>query len=226
MLAFVLAMMAVFRSIGVALHSNAETLGIGIRFGKQVEEEQVQLASDKELSGFVTELYKLSNSGQTAQAWQLLEARIQDDAYKTEAELFGQLRNWDNVRLAIKAGQGYIERLVTGEDFRTCWNVLEFCYAANGNRYKLLSASSVLELSRRAETRIQTKIMVSILRRFEEDFANHPQQAEALLIASRLCAHDLDDFETAREIMAHLHAQYPAIHADKTYQALQALLYE
>ena len=226
MLVFVMAMMAVFRSIGVALHSNAETLGIGIRFGKQVEEDQLQLARDRELSGFVTGLYKLANGGQAAQAWQILEKRIQDDEYQSEAELFDQLRNWDNVRLAVKAGQGFIERLVAAEDFRTCWNVLEFCYTANGNSYKLLSASSVLELSRRAETRNQVKIMVSILRRFEEDFANHPQRAEALLIASRFCAHELDDFETASEIMAHLHAQYPAIHADKTYQALQAILSE
>jgi hypothetical protein len=226
MLAFVLAMMAVFRSIGVTLHSNAETLGFGIRFGKQVEEDQLQLARDRELSGFVTGLYKLANSGQAAQAWQLLEKRIQDDEYKSEAELFDQLRNWDNVRLAVKAGQGFIERLVAAEDYRTCWNVLEFCYAENGNSYRLLSASSVLELSGRAETRNQVKIMVSILRRFEEDFANHPQRAEALLIASRFCIHELDDFETASEIMTHLHAQYPAIHADKTYQALQAILSE
>lgn len=226
MLAFVMAMMTVFRSIGVALHSNAETLGIGIRFSKQVEEEQVQLARDRELSGFVTELYKLANSGQTAQAWQLLEKRIQDDDYKTEAELFGQIRNWDNVRVAVKAGQGFIERLVARQDYQTCWNVLEFCYAANGNRYKLLSAATVLELCGRAETRNQVKIMITLLRQFEEDFPNHPQRADALLMASKFCAHDLGDFESAREIMAHLRAQYPAIHADKTYQALQAILSE
>jgi len=226
MLAFVMAMMTVFRSIGVALHSNAETLGIGIRFSKQVEEEQVQLARDRELSGFITGLYKLASSGQTAQAWQLLEKRIQDENYRTEADLFDQLRNWDNVRLAVKAGQGFIERLVARQDYRTCWNVLEFCYSANGESYKLLSAATVLDLSERAETRDQVKIMITLLRQFEEDFPNHPQQAEALLMASRFCAHDLDDFETAREIMAHLHTDYPAIHADKTYQALQAILSE
>ncbi len=226
MMAFVMAMMTVFRSIGVALHHNADSLGFGVQYGKQVEDQQVQQAKDKELSVFVTTLYKLSNSGQMDKAWLSLETRIQDDGYKTEADLFVHLRGWDNVRLAVKAGQGFIERLVAREDYRTTWHVLEFCYAANRNKYRLLVAGTVLELSARAETRKQIEIMVYLLGRFEEDFPNHPRTGEALLKASQFYAHDLDDFEGAREIMARLNVQYPEIHASKTYQALRGILSE
>lgn len=226
MMAFVMAMMTVFRSIGIALHSNAESLGIGVQYGKQVEEQQVQQAKDKELSVFVTSLYKLSNSSQMDKAWLSLERRVRDDGYKTEADLFARLCGWDNVRLAVKAGQGFIERLVAREDYRTTWNVLEFCYTANRNEYRLLSAGTVLELSARAETREQIEIMVYLLGRFEEDFPNHPRTGEALLIASQFYAHDLNDFEGAREIMARLHAEHPEIHASKTYQALSGILSE
>lgn len=226
MLAFVLALMMLFRSIGVALHSNAETLGIGIRFGKQVEEEQVQLAKDRELSAFLTKLYKLTNGGYIAKAWTLLETRIRDDDYKTEADLFARIQKWDNVHLALKTGQGFIERLVARKDYRTCWDVLEFCFTANGDSYKLLSAATVFDLSARTETRNQVEIMVYLLLGFESEFPNHPKRAQALLKAAQLAAHDMNDYERAREIMARLHSRYPEIHQDNTYQNLGAILSE
>ena len=154
----------------------------------------------------------------------MLEKRLRDDNFATEADLFARIRDWDNARLAVKAGQGFIERLIAKQDFRTTWNVLEFCYTANGNDYKLLSAEAVMKLSTNAETRSQKSIMVSILRHFEEDFPNHPQTAESLLTAARFTAHDLDDYDSARKMVTHLQATYPSIHTNKAYQALSSIL--
>jgi len=224
MAVFLMAALTVFRSLGVVLHSNSETLGFPVRFGKQVEEKQSQLAKERELSDFSTQLYKLGNAGDLDKAWELLEKRLGDDNFATEADMFAHIRDWDNPRLAVKAGQGFIERLIAIQDFRTTWNVLEFCYTANGNDYKLLSAEAVIKLLTNAETRTQKSIMVSILRHFEEDFPNHPQTAETLLTAARFTAHDLDDFDSARKIVTHLHATYPSIHSNKTYEALSSIL--
>ena len=224
MAVFLMATMTVFRSLGVVLHSNSESLGFSVRFSKQIEERQSQVAKERELSEFSTQLYKLGNSGELNKAWELMEKRLRDDNFATEADLFARIRDWDNPRLAVKAGQGFIERLIAKQDFRTTWNVLEFCYTANGNDYKLLSAEAVIKLSTNAETRSQKSIMVSILRHFEEDFPNHPQTAESLLTAARFTAHDLDDFDSARKIVTHLQATYPSIHSNKAYQALSSIL--
>ncbi|MCH7744064.1 MAG: hypothetical protein IIB71_15545 [Proteobacteria bacterium] len=224
MLGFIMAMLTVFRSLGVVLHRNSESLGFPVLFGKQIEEKQSRLAKENDLSDFSTQLYKLRNAGKLTEAWELLQERLRDDKFMTEADLFARLRDWDNPRLAVKAGQGFIERLIAKQDFRTCWNVLEFCYTENLNDYKLVSAQSVLTLSAKAESRKQKSIMVSIIRHFEEDFPNHPKTAEILLNAARFIAHDLDDFDGARKIMTHLHATYPAIHSNKTYQTLSAIL--
>lgn len=221
---FLMATLIVFRSLGVVLHSNSESLGFPVRFGKQVEEEQIQLAKEHELSDFSTQLYKLRNAGKLTEAWELLQKRLRDDNFMTEADLFARLREWDNPRLAVKAGQGFIERLTAKQDFRTCWNVLEFCYTANGNDYKLTSAQAVLTLSAKAESRTEKSIMVSIIRHFEEDFPNHPKTAEILLTAARFTAYDLDDFDGARKIINHLHTTYPSVHSNKSYRALHSIL--
>jgi len=185
-----------------------------------------RLAREQELSEFSAQLYKISNAGQQTKAWEMLEQRLQDDNYVSEADLFSRTRNWENPLLAVKAGQGFIERLIESKDFRTAWNILEFCFEANQGDYKLLSGETVLALSSRAETRNHKSIMVTILTHFEKDFPNHPQTTAALLTAARFTAHDLDNFEGGREIIAHLQSTYPEIRGDKTFQALSTILME
>jgi TolA-binding protein len=185
---------------------------------------QLRQARDQEFLEFSSELYELASSGQFTRAWEMLEAQLKKDRYSTEAEFFARLRQWDNPSLAVKAGQGFAQRLVKQGDFRTAWNVLEFCYAANGNNYRLTSSNAILKLMVEAQTQLQKEIVVSLLSHFEEDFPEHPRRAEVLLEAARLTAQDLNNFEAAREMMEHLHANYPDIYADKRYQALTVIL--
>ncbi len=226
MAVFLMAILTVFRSLGVVLHHNSETLGFPILFGKQVEERQMELAREQELSEFSAQLYKISNAGQQTKAWEMLEQRLQDDNYTSEADLFSRTRNWENLRLAVKAGQGFIERLVERKDFRTAWNVLEFCFEANHKDYRLSSGETAIAMSGQAETRSQKSMMATILGHFEKDFPNHPQTAAALLTAARFTAHDLGNFDGGRKIIARLQSTYPEIHSNKTFRALSAILME
>jgi hypothetical protein len=224
MLILVMLLLTLFRSLGVLLHSNASTLGISVRFGKQIEDQQVKAAEEREYSEFSSELYKLSDGGKVRDAWDLLEERLKKEKYATEADFFARLRKFDNPTIAVKAGQGFSERLVLKGDFRTAWNVLEFCYSANGNKYRLTSSNVILQLMAKAETSLQKAIVVSLLSHFEEDFPEHPRRSEALLVAARFTAQDLDDFERAREMLEHLHTTYPEIYSNKDYQALTVVL--
>jgi hypothetical protein len=220
----VMLLLTLFRSLGVLLHSNAETLGIPVRFGMQIEDEQLKAEQERGYSEFSSELYKLSSGGNLKEAWDLLDERLKKDKYATEADFFARLRNYDNPVLAVKTGQGYTERLVLKGDFRTAWNVLEFCYVANNKKYRLTSSNVILQLMTQAETGLQKAIVVSLLSHFEEDFPEHPRRSEALLVAARITAEDLDDFERARKMMQHLLTTYPNIYSDKDYQALKIVL--
>ncbi|HIG42471.1 MAG: hypothetical protein ABGY96_18635 [bacterium] len=226
MMAFLTVSMTAFRCLGVVLHSNAESLGLEVVYGPVIEEEQTQRARDQELSEFTASLYSLSGAGKTEKAREMLNQRLEDDGYITEPDLFGRIRGWENPALAISAGRGFLDRLVAAQDIRTSWHVLEFCFEANHNQYKLTSANSVITLAGLAETFKQKTIMAHLLEHFEEDFPNHPKTAEMLLLAAHFIAHDLDDFEKARGIMARLESDFPKIHADKTYQALHTILFQ
>ncbi len=224
MAVFLMLLMTLFRALGVLLHSNADTLGIPVRFGKQVEEEQVRLADDRELSEFTTELYQLSDTGRVKKAWELLEERLKKEKFETEADFFARISKWDKPLLAVKAGQGFVERLVKRGDFRTAWNVLEYCYVNNNHSYRLTSSNVILKLMASAETKLNKTIIVTLIEHFEEDFPDHPKRADALLAAARFTAEDLDDFERAREMLDQLHSKYPEIYSDKGYQALTVIL--
>jgi hypothetical protein len=221
---FLMTLMTLFRSLGVLLHSNADSLGIAVRFGKKIEDEQVRAAQEREYSEFSSELYQLSNGGQVKKAWELLEERLKKDKFSTEPDFFTRLSKWDKPLLAIKVGQGFTERLIKKGDYRTAWNVLEYCYPANNNKYRLTSSDAILKLMVNAETNLRKAIVVTLIHHFEEDFPDHPKRAEALLVAARYTAQDLDDFDRAREMMEHLYSNYPEIYSDKDYQALTMIL--
>jgi hypothetical protein len=226
MMIFLSIAMTSFRCLGVVLHNNAESLGFQVIYGPKIEQEQVQRAHDQALSDFTSTLYTIAGNGETGKALKMLNERLQEDHYKTELDLFDQIRAWENPALAIQAGREFLNRLVASGDIRTSWKVLEFCYQANGNKYRLTSASTLITLSVHPETFKQKTMTAYLLRHFGKDFPNHPKTAEMLLLAARLTAHDLNDFETARHIMAQLASDFPAIHNDKTYRALEAVLTE
>ena len=226
MMVFLTVSMIAFRCLGVVLHSNAESLGLKVVYGPAVEEEQVQRATGQEMSEFAASLYRLISAREVEKALEVLNQRLEDDNYLTEPDLFGRIRQWEDPALAIRAGRGFLNRLIAREDIRTSWHVLEFCFEANHNRYRLTSANTVITLAGQAETFKQKTIMAHLLEHFEEDFPNHPQTAEMLLLAARLIAHDLDDFEKARGIMSRLEAAFPKIHTDKTYRALRTILFQ
>jgi len=224
-MAFFLAiMMTLFRSLGVVLHSNADALGLKVQYSKEVEAQQARRADDKALSDFCDVLHKLCGVEENEKAWQLLKDKLQQDKFESEADIFHRLRHWHRPKLAVKAGQAYIERLVARQDYRVAWQVLNFCFDNNNQDYKLESASTLLDLSTQAETFKQKTIIVNMLKFFEEDYPKHPKTAEALLTAARISADDLDDFTTAKTIMLNLSRNYPAIRSDQTYQTLRKIL--
>jgi len=224
MVIFLMASVTLFRSLGVVLHSNADSLGLKIRFGKQVEEEQTRRAKEQEISELSTQLYKLCNANKVEKAWELLEKRLLDDHFSSEADIFARISKYENPDLAIKAGRGFIERLIANHEIRKSWDVLAFCYTAANDDYILLSAESVIQLSANAETLNQKKMIVTIIQHFEQDFPNHPKTADLLLTAARFRIHDLDDFDGAREIMSHLYSAYPIIRSDNKFKALESIL--
>jgi hypothetical protein len=226
MMVFLGITMTAFRCLGVVLHSNAEALRLRVVYGPKIEQEQTRRAHDQALSDFLSKLYVLADTDETGKALKMLDEHLQEDRYKTEAELFARIRAWENPVLAIQAGREFLNRLVARDDIKTSWDVLEFCYEANDNEYRLTAADTLITLSEHTETFRQKAITAYLLRHFEEDFPNHPKTAEMLLLAAQLTAHDLNDFEGARRIMTHLASDFPAIGQDKTYMALTAVLSE
>jgi hypothetical protein len=102
--------------------------------------------------------------------------------------------------------------------------VLEFCYAANGNEYRLESGHVVFKLVDRADNFRRKQILAHLLSHFDTDFPNHPQSAEALLLGAHVTAHDLDDFARARQLILHIRIHHRHLQKDPRFQALAAVL--
>ncbi|MFP6808626.1 MAG: hypothetical protein VB957_15825 [Pseudomonadales bacterium] len=224
MMIFVLVGISLFRSLGVALHSNADTLGISIRYGKKIEEAQLLRADEIEISNLLMQVYQLAHSGQTKKAWSMLEHKIQSKDHKYEAEIFERIQQWNNSRLALKTGTGFIERLVKRGDFRTAWHVLEYCFEANGGSYRLQSSDTVQKLLLKVETRNQKLVIAALLYQFPDDFPNHPQTPKLLLRAAQISENDLDDFASARRTMASLRSEFPEHCDSEAFKKLASIL--
>lgn len=216
--------MLVFRALGVLLHANADELELPVTHSEKLAEQQQEEAEERRIADNVFKLHQLTRSGQSAEAWKQLQEHLSVEKYQTEASYYSRIRGWDNPALAIRAGQDYISRLVDRGELRTAWDVLEFCFTANKEEYRLTKGTTVFELIDQGDTFLRKKILVHLLSNFETDFPKHPRRAEALLLAARFTAHDLDDFEQAREIMARLRSGFPDILDDPKFTALDAVL--
>jgi hypothetical protein len=216
--------MLVFRALGVLLHTNADELELPVTHSERLAEEQQAEAEERRISDNVFKLHQLARSGQSGKAWKHLQEHLTAESYRTEASYYARIRGWDNPALAIRAGQDYISRLVERDEIRTAWDVLEFCFTANNNEYRLHKGATVFEMIDQGDTSLRKKILAHLLSNFETDFPKHPRTAEALLLAARIIAHDLDDFEQARTIMAKLRSGHPDILDDTKFTALEAVL--
>ena len=216
--------MILFRALGVVLHSNADRLGIPVRYSEQVQAAQEQEMADQEISEEASALYKLCAAGHTGKAFKQLNDRLEADQYRTEADFFAHLRTWERPQLAIRAGQNYIQRLVVRGQFDTALDVLEFCYNANGKKYRLLEADTVFQLSERAETLNHREIITHLLEFVPEDFPSYPRGGDALLAAARILAHDLNDFPAAHALLSRIDEDFPATTKNSTYVLLREIV--
>ena len=217
-------LMALFRSLGVVIHANAYELGLKVQYSKEIEISQTLAAKNKEMSEFCDEMYLKWTSGQQKIVWQQLQDKIVKDDYESEAELFDRIHRWADPGLSLRLGQAYIERLVKRGYVDTAWSVLEFCFENNNKQYQILAAPTLITLSKVATTSKQKTIVVAILLFFEDDFPNHPDTAQALLLGAKISADDLGDFNTAKIFMRILRRKYPEIYSDETYLALRKIL--
>jgi len=215
-----------FRLLGVILHTNADALGISVTFGEQVEQAQREKANSREINAFTSELYSLYRSGAGKQALSLLQQKLKASAYRDEHEYFQRICKWEDPGFALVSGQKYLERLTDNQDFRQAFEVLEFCYNANQQKYVVRPASTVFALFTHAETRLQKTIVTHLLEHFDQDFPRHPRISEALLLAAQTAAHELDDWPRARHSLARLRKIDPRITTQKSYRTLVKLVSE
>ena len=213
-----------FRLLGVILHTNADTLGIVVRYGPKVEEEQKAKVREREINDFSSELYALTRSNQGKKALEALEKKLVLTGYRDEGEYFQRFCKWEDPAFALNAGQKYLERLVNQKDYRTTFDVLEFCFEANNQNYIVKPASIIFKLAEKSETRNQRVIVTHLLEHFEEDFERHPKIPEALLMAAEFSLHHLDDWPRARKNLSRLREINPRITTDKKFRTLAKLL--
>jgi hypothetical protein len=219
----VLAIM-LFRSLGVVLHSNADALGILVQFGKQIEAAQEAEIVQQEIHEEALALYRMATSGNTADALERLRKRLAADHYSTEADFFAQIRTWEDPQLAIIAGQDYIPRLARRGELKLALGILEFCYQANKQQFKLGNAGLIFELAEQAETRAHREIIAHLLAHLPDDFPGHPRSGEALLSAARITASDLDDFDTSTVLLDRIRKSYEEQRRDPEYRQLRRIV--
>lgn len=215
-----------FRLLGVVMHTNAETLGVTVRFGEGIEKQQRENALRQEINDFSTKLYSLNKAGQGKKALELLQQKLKTSNYQTEHEYFVRYSKWDNLNFTLIASQEFIERLVIKHEYRRAFEVLEFCFISNKDSYVVRPANVIFALAAQAETRHQRIVVVHLLEHFEEDFAPHPKTSEALLLAAEITANELDDWPRARQSLAKLKVHNPRITTVKRYRTLVKLLSE
>lgn len=222
---FVLALILMtFRALGALIHANAPSLDYTVNFDRHISAVQELEALERAASAFMFDVYKLVEANKSEEAWNCVEQRMQQERFRFEPLYFERARTWQGAGLAVKMGQGYIERLMDHADVARAWEVLEFCFDANQGQFRLLSAGDIFELEPHAMTSARKGILAHLYSHFDEDFPHHPRGADALLFAARITAHDLDDFETAGVLVDRLETTYPQMEENRTFQALRAVV--
>jgi hypothetical protein len=217
-------LMWMFRSLGILLHDRANELGILVSYSKEKDIADQESYEGRRIEDFVRTLHDLSSSNRYKEARQLLEERLEQDNYLTEAFYFNRLQKLQDPHLAKKMGQNYIEKLISNDEQHEAWRVFDFCTSAPGFEFRLLSGQSVLSLADSADSITRFAAITKQLLKFESDFPGHPGTADALLLAARNYCNHLNDFDKARVIIGSLESRFPQMQQNKKYQATRALL--
>jgi hypothetical protein len=222
--ATLIAAVLVFRALGIIMHANAEALGMPVTFGKKQVDDAREAQIGAELGEFTTALYALCLADRHAEAMQKLETHLSADRFRSEGRIFDTIRAFDDPRLGLKAGQGYIGRLVAAQDLRRAWAVLSFCFEENGGRYALLTGDVVIKLANSAMAHSEKAIAAHLLCRFDTDFPRHPLAGKALLAGILLVIEQSSDLTGARELFARVASGYPQLRRSRNYRTAKKLL--
>lgn len=125
---WVFSLILIFRSLGVLVHANAANLGLPVRFSAEIEAAQINENERRALSDFALSLYQQVEAHRVNEAFARYQSRIAEDKFKSEEALWDIIRERSNPALAIRAGQGLIERLVKAGNLRDAWQVLIYCF--------------------------------------------------------------------------------------------------
>ncbi|MFT7245609.1 MAG: hypothetical protein ACI82A_002979 [Candidatus Azotimanducaceae bacterium] len=220
--AVVFSVILLFRSLGVVLHTHASTLGLSVRFGPQVEARQVAESERRALSDFGLSLYQQVEVNRIEEAWENYQQHITANKFADEGALWDIIQKWQNVKLALLAGQGYIERLLNQQRSGEAWNVLRYCYESNQSEYRLASGDTTLRMADNANSSQERIISAELLRYFDKDFPGHPSASDALLRAIEIMLIDTNDITGARKLLNHIRIKFPESARTRVYLKLEA----
>lgn len=220
--AVVFSTILLFRSLGVVLHTHASTLGLAVRFGPQVEARQVAESNRRALSDFSLSLYQQVEVDRIEEAWETYKKYITADKFSSEDALWDIIHKWPSPKLAILAGQGYIDRLLNQQRGREAWDVLRYCFEHNENEYRLSNGDITLRMVDTTSTSQEREISAELLRYFDKDFPAHPQASDALLKAVEIMLIDTNDMTSARKLLTHIRIKFPESARTRAYLKLEA----
>lgn len=209
-----------FRCIGVLLHSRRKELGLLTEFSPEQEDAQRQNQVHSKRADIVFDLHRLSQRGNTKEAWQMLDAVLKEDNFESETEYFDAISEWHYPLLMLRMAQSYIERLLERKDTHRAWQILELCHSRSEGKFQLPSGKAVMDLCKNAHSLNHAKLAVEHLGHFERDFPNHPGLKDALYLAVQICSTDLNDFEQARSYLQAIENKFPGAAQEERYQQL------
>lgn len=215
-------LLALFRSIGILVHANAESLGLPVRFGESVERAQQALSLRHAESDLTARLYRLSEADKTTEAFAEYQQYVKKNGIESVERLWPVISLWANPRLALLAGQQYIEQLVNSQSYRRAWEILIFCFTHNNDEFKLLTATATLKMCDRAETKKEQNIAAELLKFFSKDFPNHPEEANAALKAIEFLLHT-DQIKEASRLLREFRIRHPDLARKEKFEALSQL---
>jgi hypothetical protein len=83
-----------FRCLGVLVHTNADGLGLSVRFGPEIEAAQRAENDQRALSDFALGLYQQVEVGRVNAAFDAYEKKLKEDKYSQETALWITIKEW------------------------------------------------------------------------------------------------------------------------------------
>jgi hypothetical protein len=201
--------MLVFRCLGALLHDNAAALGLQVNFSETRSAAAAYREEDRVAADFLFVLHRLAHNGKLAEAAKTLEAHLKASRYQREGYYFNALMEWSSTALAVRAGVGYVDRLVVAGEVGRAWDVLVLCFNADRERVEIGQGATVFMLAAFPRLPEHNVILWHLLRNFEADFPRHPRLGEALLLAARVAYVDFHDRAGALECLARIQGVVP-----------------